>query len=125
MKSVKNDENVIIAGDFNNYRRGYHNDTWCLDAIGKLAQNDKFSIYTPDGGSIYEDNYGEYSFPEDHILIKGQSVKIENLYDYDRSFVDKEPNVYIWKKIFKNTKAKIRMERICMTISKTLFQITL
>ena len=111
LKSVKDDENVIIVGDFNNYRRGYKNNVWCLTEIGKLAQKEGFSIHTPNGGSIYQDNEGDFSFPEDHILLKGQSVKITKLYDYDRSFVDEEPGVYIFGKDFQKYRGKDRYRK--------------
>lgn len=100
LKSVEGEENVIIVGDFNNYRRGFHDEDWCLSKVQQLAKEYGFVMHTPTGGSIYQNNDGDYSFPEDHIFTRGQSVKLFKLYDYDRTFVDKEKDVYIWKEDF-------------------------
>ncbi len=97
LKSVEREETVMIAGDFNNKRRGYKdpNHIWCLDEVQQLAESYGFSMYTPlTGGSIYEDNDGDYSFPEDHIFIKGH-LSITS-YNYDRTFVTKDTGVYKW-----------------------------
>ena len=106
LKSVKDYENIMIVGDFNNYRRGFENNVWCLKEMEKLAHWEDFSVYTPNGGSIYQNSAGNFSFPEDHILLKGQSVKLTKLYNYDRSFVNEEPGVYIWGKDFQKYKGK-------------------
>ena len=37
LESVKYDENVMIVGDFNNYRRGFDDSYWCLSKIDELA----------------------------------------------------------------------------------------
>lgn len=96
LESIKDDENVLIVGDFNNYRRGFENNDWCLNKLQELSGKHGFKMYTPSGGSIYEDNDGPYSFPEDHIFTKGKSIKICTLYDYDRTFVNKATGVYKW-----------------------------
>ncbi|MCR5517443.1 MAG: endonuclease/exonuclease/phosphatase family protein [Lachnospiraceae bacterium] len=107
LKSVDCEETVMIVGDFNNNRRGYKNNNgWCLDKVQQLAKKHGFSIYTPAGGSIYENNDGDYSFPEDHILIKGQFLSITKLYDYDRTFVAQDEGVYKWGKNFQKYKGK-------------------
>lgn len=59
-----------------------------------------FLMHTHRGGSIYEDNDGDYSFPEDHIFTKGESIQISTLFDYDRTFVYREEKVYKWGKDF-------------------------
>lgn len=106
LESVKHEKNVIIAGDFNNYRRGYDNKIWCLNAVQELAKSYGFNMYTPNGGSINEDRDGDYSFPEDHLFIKGQQIKILKLYDYDRSFVKNAPDVYKWGQDFRKYRGK-------------------
>lgn len=105
LESVKYDENVMIVGDFNNYRRGFDDSYWCLSKIDKLATKEGFSMYTPQGGSIYKDNDGAYSFPEDHIFIKGQ-LNI-NTCKYERSlFTNRDTTVYKWKTDFQKYRGK-------------------
>lgn len=99
LDSVASKDRVILVGDFNNYRRGFLNKDWCLNELRNCSNGKGFNIYTPDGGSIYTDNSGDYSFPEDHILTKGKVV-IEKLYDYDRGFVSKDPIIYKWGRDF-------------------------
>lgn len=106
LKSTRDEKNVIIAGDFNNYRRGYQNCEWCLTKVKELAKDEGFDMFTPSGGSINGDNKGEYSFPEDHIFVKGDSIKVDKLYDYDREFVKKAPDIYQWKTDFQHYKGK-------------------
>ena len=96
LKSVEHDENVLIVGDFNNYRRGYDDEDWCLTKVQQLAKVYGFEMHTPKGGSIYQDNDGDFSFPEDHIFTRGQAIKLLKLYDYDRAFVNRQKDVYIW-----------------------------
>ncbi len=80
LESVKYDENVMIV----------------LSKIDELATKEGFSMYTSQGGSIYKDNDGAYSFPEDHIFIKGQ-LNI-NTCKYERSlFTNRDTTVYKWK----------------------------
>ena len=105
LESVKYDENVMIVGDFNNYRRGFDDSYWCLSKIDELATKEGFSMYTPQGGSIYKDNDGDYSFPEDHIFIKGQ-LNI-NTCKYERSlFTNRDTTVYKWKTDFQKYRGK-------------------
>lgn len=105
LESVKYDENVMIVGDFNNYRRGFDDSYWCLSKIDELATKEGFSMYTPQGGSIYKDNDGAYSFPEDHIFIKGQ-LNI-NTCKYERSlFTNRDTTVYKWKTDFQKYRGK-------------------
>lgn len=105
LESVKYDENVMIVGDFNNYRRGFDDSYWCLSKIDELATKEGFSMYTSQGGSIYKDNDGGYSFPEDHIFIKGQ-LNI-NTCKYERSlFTNRDTTVYKWKTDFQKYRGK-------------------
>ena len=105
LESVKYDENVMIVGDFNNYRRGFDDSYWCLSKIDELVTKEGFSMYTPQGGSIYKDNDGAYSFPEDHIFIKGQ-LNI-NTCKYERSlFTNRDTTVYKWKTDFQKYRGK-------------------
>ena len=105
LESVKYDENVMIVGDFNNYRRGFDDSYWCLSKIDELVTKEGFSMYTPQGGSIYIDNDGAYSFPEDHIFIKGQ-LNI-NTCKYERSlFTNRDTTVYKWKTDFQKYRGK-------------------
>ena len=105
LESVRYDENVMIVGDFNNYRRGFDDSYWCLSKIDELVTKEGFSMYTPQGGSIYKDNDGAYSFPEDHIFIKGQ-LNI-NTCKYERSlFTNRDTTVYKWKTDFQKYRGK-------------------
>lgn len=105
LESVKYDENVMIVGDFNNYIRGFDDSYWCLSKIDELATKEGFSMYTSQGGSIYKDNDGAYSFPEDHIFIKGQ-LNI-NTCKYERSlFTNRDTTVYKWKTDFQKYRGK-------------------
>lgn len=106
LKSVEHDENIIIVGDFNNYRRGFEDEDWCLTKIKQLAKYYGFEMHTPAGGSIYQDNEGDFSFPEDHFFMRGHAIRISRLYDYDRTFVNKEKSVYIWGTDFQQYKGK-------------------
>lgn len=108
LKSVEHDNNVMIVGDFNNYRRGFNGSEWCLSKINELATKKGYSMYTPKGGSIYQDNDGPYSFPEDHILIKkDQDIKLYiNTCEYDRTFTEEDKKVYKWGTDFQKFKGK-------------------
>lgn len=98
----KNSDTVIICGDFNNYRRGFSNDKWCLKEIKSICQTNNFVIKTPDGSSIYEENLNniDYQFAEDHFLLKGIKEKDFILLPYDRDFVKKDKKVYKWGRDF-------------------------
>lgn len=99
---LKDKDNVIIVGDFNNYRCGYHdpNHIWDLENIKSLGDSYNYRMYTPEGGSIYCDHYSDKAqyFPEDHIFLKGQMKVIKIL--YDRDFVNKDNMIYKWGKDF-------------------------
>ena len=91
---------ILIAGDFNNNRRGTIEKTWSLESIDKLISNYGFIRHTPEGSSIYEDyakSY-EYEFAEDHFFTKKLEVEIN---PYDRTFTDRHTEVYKWGRDFK------------------------
>lgn len=99
---LKDKDNVIIVGDFNNYRCGYHdpNHIWDLENVKSLGNSYNYRMYTPEGGSIYCDHYNDKAqyFPEDHIFVKGQVKVTKTL--YDRDFVNKDKMIYKWGKDF-------------------------
>lgn len=108
LEFLEKDENAIIAGDFNNYRRSYSSTdcAWCLGKAKSLAEENNFKMFTPSGSSIYQDNKGDDSFPEDHIFVKGNNIKMNKLYPYDRTFVENDTNIYKWGKDFQLYKGK-------------------
>lgn len=73
MTVSKDNDTVIVCGDFNNYRRGFVNNKWCLTEIGSICKKYDFIVKTPDGSSIYEESPDDvaYEFAEDHFLLKG------------------------------------------------------
>lgn len=62
---------TVIVGDFNNFRKSYVDDIWCLQKIIELYQNTGFFLNPVEGASIYRETSG---FAEDHILTKGLQV---------------------------------------------------
>lgn len=102
MSVVENEDTVIICGDFNNYRRGYVDGTWCLNEISKICEKYNFVVKTPEGSSIYEENPSDtnYEFPEDHFLLKGIEEKDFSLSPYDRNFMENDKTIYRWNRDF-------------------------
>ena len=102
MSVVENEDTVIVCGDFNNYRRGFVNDTWCLNKVSEICKEKNFVIKTPDGSSIYQESTEntDYEFPEDHFLLKGIDEKNFTLCQYDRNFVKNDTVIYKWGKDF-------------------------
>lgn len=102
MSVAKDEETVIVCGDFNNYRRGYDNKIWCLNEVYQICKNNNFSVKTPNGSSIYEEKPKDpkYEFPEDHFLLKGIKEKNFTLFPYDRDFVENDKNIYKWNRDF-------------------------
>lgn len=84
---------VIIAGDFNNYRRGTQLKNWNINELN--CSHKEYIVYRPLGQSIYEEEKGnkDFEFAEDHFIAKNCVVKD---YMYDRNFMDwdVEKNVY-------------------------------
>ena len=102
MSVAKDEETVIVCGDFNNYRRGFVNDTWCLNKVSEICKEKNFVVKTPDGSSIYQESpvNTDYEFPEDHFLLKGIDEKNFTLCPYDRNFVKNDTVIYKWGKDF-------------------------
>ena len=82
---------VIIAGDFNNYRRGTNLKNWNINEI--TCSRKEYKRYTPIGQSIYEceKNNTDFEFAEDHFVAKGCAIKD---FVYDRTFIYWEKQVY-------------------------------
>lgn len=99
LDSLSNERNVIIGGDFNNYRRGCTRllrKNWCMEVIDEICTEYGFQRYTPPGASIYQDfeDDNDNAFAEDHFIIKGfENVSV---YPYDRSFTKKDQLVYLY-----------------------------
>lgn len=104
MSVVENEDTVIVCGDFNNYRRGFVNDTWCLNKVSEICKEKNFVVKTPDGSSIYQESpvNTDYEFPEDHFLLKGIDEKNFTLCPYDRNFVKMTQLYTSGAKIFKS-----------------------
>lgn len=102
MSVAKDEMTVIVCGDFNNYRRGFVNKTWCLNEVSEICKKYNFVVKTPDGSSIYEENprNTDYEFPEDHFLLKGIDEKNFTLFPYDRDFVENDTEIYKWGRNF-------------------------
>lgn len=99
-----NSDTVIIAGDFNNNRRGFcENGRWNLSKIDEMINPFGFKRKTPEGSSIYRESKGndiEHEFAEDHFLIRGiEDIDFE-LLSYDREFVKNDEIIYKWGKDF-------------------------
>lgn len=96
LDGLTGEENVIIGGDFNNYRRGYNaSNHWHMTKIDEII-NGKFVRKTPERSSIYKDvdTNDEFCFAEDHFFIKGIHVDTFKLYPYDRSFTKEDTIIY-------------------------------
>lgn len=100
LKSVENP--IIIAGDFNNYRRCAENkfeqdnlskeERWSMVQIDRMLPPG-FMRITPSGGSIFEAKKSfENQFAEDHFIIKG--IQGLTLFPYDRSFIKNDEKNY-------------------------------
>lgn len=102
MVAAEDKSTVIVCGDFNNYRRGFFNNVWCLTEIQNICKKNNFIVKTPDGSSIYGEkpNKMDFEFPEDHFLLKGIKEKNFTLLAYDRDFVEKEKTIYKWGRDF-------------------------
>lgn len=98
LDGVKDENIVIIGGDFNNNRRGYNKrGCWHINRIDMVINNE-FARMIPAGSSIYIENSNnvDYEFVEDHFQIKGIETKYFKLNPYDRSFCDKDRMIYKW-----------------------------
>lgn len=92
---------IIMIGDFNNNRRET-TAPWSLKVIDAMLAESDFVRYTPKGQSIYQEESMRgyaYEFPEDHIMVRGMQVEIE---DYDKDFVYRALEHYPWGKDFQS-----------------------
>ncbi len=92
---------VIVAGDFNNNRRGSPNKDWSLAVIDRLLSAG-FKRYTPEGSSIYEtepEGGSKYEFAEDHFIAKG--ITLKELFPYSRKFARRDSIAYPWGEDFR------------------------
>lgn len=99
IKDIQNP--VLITGDFNNNRRGSENPDWSLDILRELLENRGFQLYTPKGGSIFEE-HSKCEFPYDHFAAKGTKV---SRISYDRDFTRHDPRTYIWGRDFRKPRS--------------------
>lgn len=92
---VKDTENpVLITGDFNNNRRGTSCEAWNLNVMEEMLSSKGFKLYTPEGGSIYQEGS---PFPYDHFIAKGVEIDLQ---PYDRDFTRRDRAVYRWGRDF-------------------------
>lgn len=71
---------TIIVGDFNNFRRTYVDDIWCIKEVQELYESNNYTWNHIDGSSIYNETSG---FAEDHIITKELSATNQR---YSRDF---------------------------------------
>lgn len=98
LNQLREYEDVIIGGDFNNLRRGTEVEEWNLRVMQELCKEYGFnSIHTPEGQSIYQEQAEsiDYEFAEDHFITKGSKIKMKEKY-YNRDFTRKNPDVYLF-----------------------------
>ncbi|MBU3179116.1 endonuclease/exonuclease/phosphatase family protein [Clostridium estertheticum] len=108
LDGVTDEESVIIGGDFNNNRRVYNaSNHWHMTKIDEII-NGEFVRKTPERSSIYKDvdTNDNFCFAEDHFLIKGINVDNFTLYPYDRSFAEKNTEIYKWSNDFQKYMGK-------------------
>lgn len=107
MTASKDNDTVIVCGDFNNNRRGYTKG-WCLKKIGEICNKNTFVVKTPNGSSIFKEisDSVDYEFPEDHFLLKGISENGFTLLPYDRDFTKNDTEIYIWGQDFQKHMGK-------------------
>lgn len=89
---------ILIAGDFNHGKRGSCNTDWSMSIMEDMLKSKGFTLYTPEGSSIYcVKNYNGNEFPDDHFITKGAEVSVDN---YDRNFTERDPSAYFLGKDF-------------------------
>ena len=90
---------ALVVTDSNNLRRGATIKEWNLSVLDSMLADVGFERNTPAGSSIFAETARstEYEFAEDHIIAKG--VEVRDV-EYDRNFVKRDPDVYIWRKDF-------------------------
>ncbi|MBR1849215.1 MAG: hypothetical protein IJ791_08280, partial [Lachnospiraceae bacterium] len=86
----------------NNLRRGATIKEWNLSVLDSMLADVGFIRNTPAGSSIFVEaaRSTEYEFAEDHIVSK--RVEVRDV-EYDRNFVKRDPDVYIWGRDFTKT----------------------
>ena len=91
---------TMVVTDSNNLCRGTRRKEWNLSVLDSMLSAVGFIRNTPEGSSIYEEIAAspEDEFAEDHIITKG--IEITDA-EYDRDFVKRDTDVYIWGKDFK------------------------
>lgn len=83
----KSNEAVLIAGDFNNFRRNTGNKDW---NINKIVENKPlYTRYTPSGGSW--DGKGSDEYPLDHFVTRNCEIIGEQ---YSRDFINYDKEYY-------------------------------
>lgn len=85
-KKMKGGAPVIVAGDFNNYRRGTTVKKWNIGEIKKLAEQKGLALVSPEHGGSWGGSSSE--FAEDHFLVAGMTC--QTLFPYDRNFAKGE-----------------------------------
>lgn len=108
LNELETEEKAIIVGDFNCNRRSFTDDkAWNLNKIDSVIY-EKYKRVTPEGASWARDVCSEddFCFALDHFIIKGIN-KITSI-DYNRTFVNKDAEIYKWGKDFQ---AKLRWDK--------------
>lgn len=86
---------VVMAGDYNNFRRGYLSpeNQWDLSEFLSITCQKGYQACIPEGSSIYGEECcsKEYEFPEDRFVVK--NCRIGNNM-YDRTFTAHYPQIY-------------------------------
>ncbi|WP_017210155.1 hypothetical protein [Clostridium beijerinckii] len=89
---------IIVIGDFNNFRRGYKDEVWCMDMVKGSYEKNGFTMADIKGESINQETHDiKYQFAEDHLIAK--NVEVSNP-EYNRNFVERDKNIYKWGRDF-------------------------
>ena len=96
LKDIQNP--ILLTGDFNNNRRGSGNKEWSLSVMEEDLKKEGFTLYTPKGSSIYEEESRYAEFPYDHFAVKRAAV---SLHPYDRDFTRHDSTAYFLGRDFR------------------------
>ena len=88
-KLTDDDSVVLIAGDFNNYRRYTRRPEWNYKKI--TCEREYYTSYTPKGDSYDGDGKKFPPAPEDHFITKNCCIKD---YSYNRDFALFDTSIY-------------------------------
>ena len=88
-KLTDDDSVVLIAGDFNNYRRYTRRPEWNYKKI--TCKRKEYTSYTPKGDSYDGDGKKFPPAPEDHFITKNCCIKD---YSYNRDFALFDTSIY-------------------------------